>query len=69
MAVHGSIIILIAKYAKCKQNLVQRATWFHTRQILLHSAFAGHYIDFWTQTLDDGGNIDAIYTDFKKSAW
>ena len=24
-------------------------------------------IDFWTQTLDDGGNIDAIYTDFKKA--
>ena len=24
-------------------------------------------LDFWTQTLDDGGNIYAIYTDFKKA--
>ena len=24
-------------------------------------------LDFWTQTLDDGGNIDAVYTDFKKA--
>ena len=24
-------------------------------------------LDYWTKTLDEGGNIDAIYTDFKKA--
>ena len=24
-------------------------------------------LDFWTQTLEDGSNIDAVYTDFKKA--